>query len=134
MRTRSLPAQLLACLTLAGSAQAQSLVQGTVLAAGQTVSAARITLFTPNLSFFAETRTSASGAYSIPQIPDGAYRLGVASPGRAYQEIGISISGQPLTRDFSLSPESAIGQWIVIGNTLPEFFDATDIAILLPDG
>ncbi|GJQ28069.1 MAG: hypothetical protein HBSAPP02_31010 [Phycisphaerae bacterium] len=39
-----------------------------------------------------------------------------------------------LQQDFLLTTESNQGQWDIIGNTLPEFFDATDIAILRPDG
>ncbi len=32
------------------------------------------------------------------------------------------------------APETHPGSWDIVGNTLPEFFDATDIGILLPDG
>ncbi len=114
--------------TLAGD------VGGTVTAAGQPIAGARVTLFTPTLADFAERRTGPGGGYSFGAVPSGTYRLGVASRGWQYQEVEVIVGAGTVVRDFVLAPESEPGAWTVIGNTLPEFFDATDIAVLLRDG
>ena len=95
---------------------------------------ARITIFTPSLSFFAEARTDASGAFSIGGIPDGPYEVGCAAMRHDYVQDTVAIGPSGLQYDFELDPESHIGQWDIIGTTAPEFLDATDIAVLLPDG
>lgn len=95
---------------------------------------ARVTLFVPSLAFFVEERTDALGRYVFDDVPPGTYRLGVAARDREYVEMAVV---PPLARpgvDFALVPETHPGQWSVIGNTLPEFFDATDIAILTNQG
>ncbi len=109
-------------------------VVGTVTGAGQPVAAARVTLFTPTLAYFAERRTGPGGGYSFAAIPAGTYRLGVAARGSQYQEVEVVVGAGTLVRDFMLAPETHPGAWTIIGNTLPEFFDATDIAVLLRDG
>jgi hypothetical protein len=111
-------------------------VQGTVTAAagGAPVSGARVTLFTPALTFFREARSSGSGGYLFAGVPAGAYQLGVAALRQEYQEAAVQVGAGALTRNFALAPESQPGRWDIIGTTLPEFFDATDIAILTPDG
>lgn len=98
------------------------------------VAQARVTLFTPNLSFFKEARSQSSGSYSLGPVPSGSFRLGVAKPGRAYQEIAVVLASGANVRSFVLTPEIEIGNWDVIGDTLPETFDATDIAALRTDG
>ena len=98
------------------------------------VSNARITLFTPALTFFAETRSDASGSYSIDGVPAGMYELGCVGMRFEYIEETVTIGAGGLQRDFDLEPESHPGQWDIIGTTAPEFLDATDIGILLPDG
>lgn len=95
---------------------------------------ARITLFTPSLTFFAETRSDASGSYSIEGFPEGMYQLGCAHLRFEYIEETVTIGPGGVQRDFDLEPESHPGQWNIIGTTAPEFLDATDIATLLPDG
>ncbi|MCC6661957.1 MAG: DUF1929 domain-containing protein [Phycisphaerales bacterium] len=110
-------------------------VTGTVTDGAGPVSGARVTVFVPNLSVFFETRTSATGAFTVPGVPAGVYRVGVAARGRGYQEVQIQVAaGGPVVRDFVLGAETEPGSWDVIGTTLPEFFDATDIAVLLRDG
>jgi hypothetical protein len=109
-------------------------VVGLVETGGTAVGGARVTLFVPSLAQFHETRTASDGAYSFTSIPDGPMQLGVAAPGFAYQEVAVTVSPLPLVRDFELGPETEPGSWDVIGNTLPELFDATDIGILLDDG
>ena len=37
-------------------------------------------------------------------------------------------------RDVSLQPESHPGRWAIVDSTLPDFLDATDIALLTPEG
>ncbi|MCZ6766060.1 MAG: DUF1929 domain-containing protein [bacterium] len=98
------------------------------------VSDARLTLFTPALTFFAETRTDGTGAYSIDGVPAGTFQLGCAALGFDYVEETVSLGTSNLQRDFDLTPESHPGQWDVIGSTAPEFLDATDIAVLLASG
>ncbi|HET9234386.1 MAG TPA: galactose oxidase-like domain-containing protein [Candidatus Eisenbacteria bacterium] len=98
------------------------------------VSGARITLFTPDLAVFLETRSRGSGDYDLNSVPAGSYRLGCAARGFDYVENEVVIAEPGSTTAFNLSPESHPGAWEVIGSTAPEFLDATDIAILLPDG
>lgn len=102
--------------------------------AGTPISQARITLFTPNLSYFSEVRTDSVGTYRFASVPTGTFRLGVAAVGSNYQEMSITLSDDGESQNFTLAPETHMGQWNVIGNTAGEFFDASDIGILLPDG
>jgi hypothetical protein len=129
---RLLPLCLVIAFVAAGVRAAS--IGGVVTASGVPVSGARVTLFRPNLSAFIETRTLADGSYQITAPDSGPYQLGVAALNYAYQETLVDLRGFPQTRNFSLAPETSPGAWSVIGNTLPEFFDATDIAILLTDG
>ncbi|MBC7772284.1 MAG: virulence RhuM family protein [Pyrinomonadaceae bacterium] len=109
-------------------------VQGRIMEGGVSVPSARVTLFTPTLTFFREARTTGSGDYVIAGVPAGSYQLGVAAIGREYQQVTVQVGAGVLTQDFSLAPESQPGRWDVIGTTAGEFFDASDIGILLPDG
>lgn len=113
--------------------RADGVVSGTVDDRGAAVANARMTLFVPSLSAFYEQRTDALGRYVFGPVPNGAYRLGVAARGYDYQEIAVSVPAEG-PRDFHVATESEIGAWRIIGNTLPEFFDATDIGILTADG
>lgn len=99
---------------------------------GQTIANARMTLFTPSLSFFRETRSSSMGAYTFGNVPNGTYQLGCAALRFEYVEQVVQVVGGDLTRGFSLGPEVHAGQWSIIGDTSPEVLDATDIAVLLP--
>lgn len=103
-------------------------------APGDPVAGARMTLFTPGLSFFRETRSGPAGDYTFANVLAGTYRLGCAAVGRQYAEPGVTVPAGGLTRNFSLVPENETGSWDIIGDTGEEFFDATDIALLLPDG
>jgi galactose oxidase-like protein/carboxypeptidase family protein len=96
------------------------------------VPGARLTLFTPDLGFFREVRSDTSGAFLFTGIPPGTYRLGAEALGFDYVEVAVSPGVRVLIQRFLLVPESHPGAWQVIGNTLPEFFDATDIAALRP--
>lgn len=98
------------------------------------VPAARMTLFTQNLSFFREARTDGQGLYSFEDVPPGTYALGACALRLEYEELNITVGASSLDRDFSLGPEGEPGRWDIVGNTLPEFFDATDIGILRADG
>lgn len=101
---------------------------------GAAVPGARVTLFRPDLSFFAEARTNAAGRYGFKAVAPGAYRLGVAAPGWGYQEIEVVIEDMGEVRDFALTPESDPGEWAIIGDTGGITYDASDIGILLADG
>lgn len=96
------------------------------------VPGARLTLFTPDLAFFREVRSDAGGAFLFTGVPPGTYRLGAAAPGFDYAEVAVAPDRRVFVQPFLLAPESHPGAWQVIGNTLPEFFDATDIAALRP--
>lgn len=110
-------------------------VYGQVRAAGGVaVPNARVTLFTPDLSFFAETRSKLDGSYTLKSPHARSLRLGVAAPDFDYQELKIVPSERGVKKHFALAPEANIGQWAVIGNTSGVFFDASDIGILLSDG
>ncbi len=127
---------LLACWISSQTAVGSTLSGQVRLAAppNDPVPDARVTLFTPSMTFFAETRSDAAGAYSIEGVPAGTYQLGCAALGFDYLEASITLGAGAQQRDFDLDPESHPGQWDVIGSTAPEFLDATDIAVLLPDG
>ncbi len=101
---------------------------------GQPVANSRMTLFTPSLSFFRETRSNSLGAYTFGNVPNGTYQLGCAALRFEYVEQVVQVVGGDLTRSFSIGPELHAGQWSVIGDTSPEVLDATDIAVLLPGG
>lgn len=111
-------------------------LSGTVrTAVGAAVPNARVTLFQPGLSYFAELRTDWLGRYRFRTTAPGALRLGVAAPGWEYQEVDVTVPASPGTiRDFSLAPESHPGSWDIIGTTSGTFFDASDIGMLLANG
>ncbi len=132
-RSTSTTAAALAVLIVAMPSIAGD-VAGIVTVAGQPIAGARVTLFTPTLTSFAERRTGPAGNYSFAAMPPGTYRLGVAARGWQYQDVEVVIGTGASVHDFLLVPETHPGAWNIIGNTLPEFFDATDIAVLLRDG
>ncbi len=113
--------------SLVGSIRQSAVPQNVVLNA-------RMTLFTPDLTFFREARSGASGDYTFADVPPGTYRLGCAAVGFDYVETEAAVPAAGGTQDFALGPLTQTGRWDTVGNTLPEFLDATDIALLLPDG
>jgi hypothetical protein len=117
-------------------AGAPAAVRGTVRARanGAPVGSARVTVFTPGLGAFHEARTDAAGAFALPVVARGLYRFGVAARDFEYVEVDLAVGAGPVVRDMQLDPEAHPGGFAIIGNTLPETLDATDIAILLPDG
>lgn len=106
----------------------------TKLLGGSPIESVRVTLFKPDLGFFRETRTAVDGSYSIQGVRSGSYRLGFAALGHQYEEFGVLLMFGANIMDATLLPETEVGSWDVIGNTLPEVFDATDIGVLRPDG
>src|SRR5262245_8125596 len=107
-------ASVFIALPISGDVRAATL-NGVVQKAGALpVSAARITLFTSDLSFFLETRSTGAGAYGLNGVPTGSYRLGCAARGFDYTENAITISEPGNTADFALSPETHPGVWEVI--------------------
>ena len=131
--------QRAACLFLfgtifAGAADAASITGAVTSARGLPIVGSRVTVFDASLAFFREARTNAQGEYSFDAVPEGSYRIGASSPGFEYQEDSIAVPSVTVERGFSLGPETQPGRWSVVGSTLPEFFDATDIAILRADG
>ncbi len=106
----------------------------TLQSSSAAVAQARVTVFTPSLSLFRETRSLADGSYAFSALPLGSFLVGVASPGSKYEEILVTLTQGINQRSFALVPEAEPGRWDVIGNTSPEVFDATDIGVLRPDG
>ena len=98
------------------------------------VESARVTLFVGDLSSFHEARSDAAGNYLLEGISPGSYLLGCSATDLEYIEVPITVAAGNGTFDFALGPETEPGRWEIIGSTEPEFFDATDIGILLPDG
>ncbi len=113
-------------VSVAGDVRARATNQG--------LANVRVTLFSPDLGAFFETRTTASGAFAWPSIPLGFYRLGVAARGFDYVEDDLVLGAGGAVRSVLVDPETHPGRFAIVGNTLPEVLDATDIAILLPDG
>ena len=105
-----------------------------VTAPNDPIDNARVTLFDTSLTFFREQRTDSRGAYSFNNVPKGSYQLGVAALRFEYAEDSVVVNAGGLQRDFFLGSETEPGYWEDIGNTLPEFLDATDIALLMTDG
>ena len=60
-------------LGLPGVALAQNTLTGAVMVGGSPVGNARITLFTPSLQSFYETRTGPDGRYSLGSVPAGSF-------------------------------------------------------------
>lgn len=121
-------------LTLLPIVAAAATVNGLVQRSGGVVAGARMTLFTPDLSFFREARTDASGNYQFASVPDGTYRLGCAARGYEYQEVSVTAAGGTVTRGFTLAAETNGGRWSVIGDTAPEYLEGTGWGTLLPSG
>jgi Galactose oxidase-like, Early set domain/Carboxypeptidase regulatory-like domain len=119
-----------------GPGQRDALLTGSVTdaAGGSPIANARVTLFRPDLSFFMEARSDNLGDYDLGAVPPGVYRFGIAARGWAYVEQALTLVSGPNTAGAVLQPESEPGQWDVIGSTLPQLFDASDIGFLLPDG
>ena len=101
---------------------------------GDPVSGARVTLFVASLEIFRETRTDDDGIFRLVETVEGTYRLGVAALRYDYEEYQLSVEHFDAVTDVSLQPESHPGRWAIVGSTLPDFLDATDIALLTPEG
>src|SRR5262245_20068934 len=109
-------------------------VSGVVSTGGSPVPSARVTIFTFDLDIFHEARTEANGSFLIANVAPGNYQFGVAARGLGYVGSALVVGTGDVTQNVQLQPENQPGSWDIIGNTLPEFFDATDIGILLTDG
>src|SRR5579871_4679045 len=81
----------------AGSLLAQSAGTGTLVGtitdtSGAVVSNAKITLVNSETAFVSNTVATAEGAYTIPYLAPGSYRLTVEAPGfKRYLQSGIEI-------------------------------------------
>lgn len=116
-------------------AQPTAILEGQILASGSGALAnARVTLFTPGLSFFREARSNIAGQYTLSAVPAGTYQLGSCALGREYQEITVTIAEPGVTRNFTLGPDIHPGAWAVVGSTAPEVFGGTNSGSLLADG
>ncbi|MGH8596964.1 MAG: carboxypeptidase regulatory-like domain-containing protein, partial [Gammaproteobacteria bacterium] len=137
-RGRYLRFSILTISMLAGSARVLAgSVEGHVSRAAvpnDPIANAHMTLFTPSLSFFKESRSDGQGFYRFDNLPAGSYQLGCAALRFEYVEITVGIGGGATQHDFALASETQQGRWDIIGNTAPEVLDATDIAVLLPSG
>jgi len=116
------------------TAHAQNIVNGTITKGNlQPVAEARVLIFNPDTTFFAETRSSASGNYNFSDIPPGNYTIGVAKEGMDYIDTAISVNSSVTVLHFSLQTETHPGEWKIILKS-PESLGGTDLGILLPDG
>lgn len=125
------------CVTLLAPGAMAGIVTGIVRQAGGSqdpIPDARVTLFDPALTFFKEMRTDVTGAYTMEGVPAGSYQLGASALRFEYVESAAVVTVGPDAFDVFLGPETETGYWEVIGDTLPEFLDGTDIGFLRPDG
>src|SRR5260370_20422021 len=80
----------------------------TVALTGTPVSGARVTLFTPDLASFRETRSDGTGTYTFPGASPGSYQLGAAARGWKYEEVTVDATLGNTQQALRLSPESEI--------------------------
>src|SRR6266568_3007667 len=122
-------------LTRLGQASPDAAVSGQVTSTGGSpLGNARVTLFTPDITYFREVRTDGAGQYALTSVPPGTYRLGAYSLSRDYQEVSISVVEPGASHDFSLAPDTHPGAWTVIGNTDPEVFGGTNSGSIMSNG
>lgn len=103
-------------------------------ATGNPLPAARMTLFTSDVSYFREARSNSTGAYQFDNVPNGTFRLGVAGKGYEYEELSITVNGSSVAVSFQLEPETQPGRWSFIGDIAPEILGGTGTATLLANG
>ncbi len=104
------------------------------ISSGNPVAGARVTLFTPGLQFFRETRTTTNGTFSFNALGLADYRLGVAALGYEYRETNVTVTGLVASVNFTLNKETNGGRWTIVGNTEPELLDGSGSGSLLPTG
>lgn len=120
---------------LRGRAGPNAQVSGQVLATGDTpVANGRVTLFTPDLTYFREARTDSAGQYRFDATLPGTYQLGACARDREYLEVTLIVGRSGATRDFTLGPDTHPGVWAVVGSMAPETFGGTNSGSLLSDG
>ncbi len=127
---------VLACFTLGPISAHAATISGTISGAPgmAAINGARVTLFTPNLKFFREVRSDASGEFRFAAVPAGTYQLGASAAGRAYRKFALTVSGVAVTRSIALPVETEGGRWSFIGDTAPELIDGTGSGTILPTG
>lgn len=103
-------------------------------ASSNAIAGARVTLFTSDLWFFREQRSSGDGSFQFDYVAFGTYRIGVAAPGYEYSERSIAVSNVTLAQAFNLSAETNGGRWTIVGDTEPELLDGSGSGTLLPSG
>ena len=100
---------------------------------GYSISGARITLFSKDTSFFAETRTDSYGNYHYSGLTKGEYEIGITSLGKEYRQQSISVAELSMTLNSKLANDTNKGSWEVL-NKAGEKLGGTNSATLLPDG
>jgi len=99
------------------------------------IAEARITLFTPNLTYFKETRSDGNGEFNFTEVPGKTtYRFGVAARSFAYEEIEIVARSKSIDQLFSLGAESELGRWTTITDTADELLGGTGSGTLMTNG
>ena len=129
----AVPSLLLAAV-LPRPAAAATLAGVVTQEVGGPIAGARVTVATPDVTFFRDTRTDGVGQYAIPGVPPGLYTLAASALGFEYEETAVTVGTLDVMRDFTLGPEVHPGRWTVIGDTNPENLYATNSATLMPDG
>lgn len=81
-------------------------IGGVVLnsASGSAIAGARVTLFTPDLQFFRETRTDAGGAFQLSLVGSGSYHVDGGSPcRRCFTPNRLSVGILPIFKSSNQS-------------------------------
>jgi len=105
---------LLILSLLSTCAFAGSSISGRVLdPQGKLVPGAALHLDSP-AGFHADSATDREGRYTFSDVPDGAYRLRTDVSGLVSVEVSVTVAGQPLAQDITLSQVAPQGQSIVI--------------------
>jgi hypothetical protein len=125
---------LLAILCSWVLAHGQNSISGTITYDNlQLALGARVTIINSDTTLFQEIRSDASGYFKFSNLSNGTYTIGVADPGRNFEDTTITLSSPVNNLIFSLEEETHSGEWNIIVNS-PQALGGTDLGILLPDG
>jgi hypothetical protein len=112
---------------------AQYSISGKITEQTQSISGARMTLFSNDTTYFLEGRSDSNGMFLFSNVPAGTYTIGVSHSKFNYNESNIIIDASIQNFNFALDRETEKGKWEVIINS-PEPLGGTDLGVLIPDG
>lgn len=114
---------------------APSTISGTVRdSLNAPIGQVRVTVFDATLSLFRETRSAPDGTYEVGDLPNGTVSVGFAARGFNYVGFQGTTISQDTVINVQLLAETEPGRWVLVGNTEPEFLDASNSGSVLPDG